>query len=717
MLKGRVTIPTENDFLDETIDVLKKLKADAVRNCDGTDMPDEIIALGQKVYQTYFVCRGDNQWVNNNLDEVQQLFLGSKYVLATQKTVSIDFLDGYLLEQIKPDYFHDVKKYWQVFDRTTNTIITDFEINQTTNEVTIKNANLFHEYSVNFLAYVIWDPTQMYNHITNNWTKEHEIPFDIRLPKSNIYMLEALTNWLENNPKTDVVRFTTFFYHFTLVFNDKRKEKFVDWFGYGTSVSVKALEDFKKEYGYELTAEDFITSGSYNSSFNVPTKKYLDYMDFIQKFVSTNVKKLVDIVHSHNKEAMMFLGDNWIGTEPYGKYFKDMNMDAVVGSVGSGATLRMISDIPHVKYTEGRFLPYFFPDTFYEGNDPCIEARENWLISRRAIMRKPVDRIGYGGYLSLAYKFPKFMAYIESICDEFRLIYKNINNQKPFTNVKVAVLNSFGKVRSWQTHMVAHALWYKEAYTYQGIIEALSGLAVDVKFISFDDVINTNVLDDIDCIINAGIHDTSFSGGVNWDNEILVSKIREFVYNGKGFIGVGEPAAYNKGGRFFQIADILGVDKELGFTLSTDKYNWNKTENHFIFKDNIEPMNYGESTQSIYAINPTTQILDLGNKEIFAATNNYGEGRGVYLAGLPYNTQNTRVLLRSIYYACNKENEMFKYFSSNPNCEVSYYPSTNTYAIINNSNFIQETKIHINKDVYRTVTLQSGQIKWFNLED
>ncbi|MDT9702934.1 1,3-beta-galactosyl-N-acetylhexosamine phosphorylase N-terminal domain-containing protein, partial [Streptomyces sp. P17] len=69
----------------------------------------------------------------------------------------------------------------------------------------------------------------------------------------------------------------------------------------------------------------------------------------------------------------------------------------------------MISDIPHVKYTEGRFLPYFFPDTFYEGNDPVIEANKNWLTARRAIMRNPVDRIGYGGYLSLAYKFPKFV--------------------------------------------------------------------------------------------------------------------------------------------------------------------------------------------------------------------------------------------------------------------------------------------------------------------
>ena len=82
--------------------------------------------------------------------------------------------------------------------------------------------------------------------------------------------------------------------------------------------------------------------------------------------MAQEAKKLVDIVHEAGKEAMMFLGDNWIGTEPYGPYFKDIGLDAVVGSVGGGATLRMIADIPHVKYTEGRFLPYFFPDTFYE---------------------------------------------------------------------------------------------------------------------------------------------------------------------------------------------------------------------------------------------------------------------------------------------------------------------------------------------------------------
>ncbi|MFQ9738629.1 MAG: lacto-N-biose phosphorylase central domain-containing protein [Christensenellaceae bacterium] len=37
--------------------------------------------------------------------------------------------------------------------------------------------------------------------------------------------------------------------------------------------------------------------------------------------------------------------------------------------------------------------------------------------------------------------------------------------------------------------MVAHELWYQKVYSYQGILEALSGMPVDVEFLSFDDVL------------------------------------------------------------------------------------------------------------------------------------------------------------------------------------------------------------------------------------
>ena len=43
--------------------------------------------------------------------------------------------------------------------------------------------------------------------------------------------------------------------------------------------------------------------------------------------------------------------------------------------------------------------------------------------ARRAILRSPISRMGYGGYLSLAAKFPKFVDTVTHIADEFRDIH------------------------------------------------------------------------------------------------------------------------------------------------------------------------------------------------------------------------------------------------------------------------------------------------------
>src|SRR5699024_965881 len=178
------------------------------------------------------------------MEEAQQLFVMSDYHTAEDTSLTFKFMNGFLDEQIVPDFNHDPKTWWQVHNRTTETLVdpSEWDVNQEDLTITIHNTTPFHEYTVNILTYMIWDPTQMYNHITNDWgDKPHEIPFDVRGPKANAHMKTNLRNRLEENPKTDVVRFTTSYYHFTLFFNDKRKEKFVDWFGYGSSVSPRAI--------------------------------------------------------------------------------------------------------------------------------------------------------------------------------------------------------------------------------------------------------------------------------------------------------------------------------------------------------------------------------------------------------------------------------------------------------------------------------------------
>ena len=574
-LRGRVTIPTDVDVVPETLELVKRWGADAIRDCDGTDYPAELRDVDAKVYSTYYTTRKDNAWAKANPDEIQQMYIMTSFHTAVEAELSIHLMDHLYPDMLKVNSYDDIRRWWEVIDRTTGEVVPveEWDYSEETGDVTIHNAKKFHDYTVSFLAYIMWDPVHMYNAVINDWQGvEKQITFDVRQPKTKEFTMKRLRKYIEDNPHIDVIRYTTFFHQFTLIFDELAREKYVDWYGYSASVSPYILEQFEQEVGYKFRPEYIIDQGYMNNQYRIPSKEFKDFQAFQRREVAKLAKEMVDITHEMGKEAMMFLGDHWIGMEPFMDEFKSVGLDAVVGSVGNGSTLRLISDIPNVKYTEGRFLPYFFPDTFHEGGDPVKEAKVNWVTARRAILRKPIDRIGYGGYLKLALDFPEFIDYVESVCDEFRTLYENIKGTTPYCVKTVAVLNSWGKMRAWGNHMVHHALYQKQNYSYAGIVEALSGAPFDVRFISFDDIKNDpKVLNDIDVIINVGGAYTAHSGGSAWADETIVTAVKEFIYNGGGFIGVGEPTAYQWEGRYFQLANALGVEKENGFNLNTDK--------------------------------------------------------------------------------------------------------------------------------------------------
>ncbi len=715
--KGRVTIPTDVDVIPETLEIMKRWGADAVRDCDGTDFPSELKEIDAKVYSTYYTTRKDNKWAKENPDEVQQCYIMTPFYTATDSHLRITLMKGISRELLEVNSRDDIKRWWEVIDRTTNEVIdpSQWDYNAEDGIVTINGATKFHEYTVSFLAYIIWDPVHMYNAVTNDWKDfEHQITFDVRQPKTRKFTMQRLRKFIDDHPYVNVLRFTTFFHQFTLVFDELKREKYVDWYGYSASVSPYILEQFEREVGYKFRPEFIIDQGYYNNQYRVPSNEFKDFQAFQRREVAKLCREMVDITHELGKEAMMFLGDHWIGTEPFMDEFKTIGLDAVVGSVGNGSTLRLISDIPAVKYTEGRFLPYFFPDTFYEGGNPVKEAKENWVTARRAILRKPIDRIGYGGYLKLALKFPEFIDYVESVCNEFRELYDNIKGTTPYCAKRVAVLNCWGKMRSWGCHMVHHALYQKQNYSYAGVIEALSGAPFDVKFISFDDILNSSdILKDIDVIINVGDADTAHTGGSYWENPQIVTAIREFVHGGGGFIGIGEPSGHQYSGHFLQLANLLGIEKETGFTLNYDKYNWSTNPNHFILNDCKGEVNFGEGKKSMYALDGT-EILVEREKEVQMAVNNYGNGRAVYISGLPYSFENSRVLYRAILWSANSENELHKWYSENYNVEVHAFVENGKYCVVNNTYEPQSTVVHTDCDSF-TLDLNPNEIKWYTI--
>ena len=714
--KGRVTIPTNLDVVKETLDIVEEWGADAIRDCDGTEFPAELKDTGAKIYATYYTTRKDNAWAKANPDEIQQMYIMSSFHTATDEKLEIHLMDHLYPDMLKVNTRDDITRWWEVIDRTTGEVVptNQWSYDEESGNVVIAPAKLFHEYTVSFLAYIMWDPVHMYNAVVNDWKDvEPQITFDVRQPKTRAHSLERLRRFLDTHQYVDVVRFTTFFHQFTLIFDELAREKYVDWFGYSASVSPYILEQFEKEVGYAFRPEYIIDQGYMNNTYRIPSKEFKDFQAFQRREVAKLAKEMVDIVHEYGKEAMMFMGDHWIGMEPFMDEFASIGLDAVVGSVGNGATLRLFSDIKNVKYTEGRFLPYFFPDTFHEGGDPVKEAKENWVTARRAILRKPIDRIGYGGYLKLALDFPEFLDYVESVCNEFRELYENAKGTTPYCVKKVAVLNSWGKIRSWGCHMVHHALYQKQNYSYAGIIEALSGAPFDVKFISFDDILkDKDILKDIDVIINVGDGDTAHTGGAVWENAVISAAIREFVYRGGGFIGVGEPAGHQYQGHYLQLADLIGVEKETGFTLNYDKYNWEEHKNHFILADTTKPVDFGEGKKNMFAYEGT-EILVQRDKEVQMAVHEFGEGRSVYISGLPYSFENSRILYRSILWSTHGENLLHQWFSTNFNVEVHAYVKNGKFCVVNNTYESQNTVIYRGDGSSFALKIEANEIKWY----
>jgi len=163
---------------------------------------------------------------------------------ATGGALEIPLMKGISPELMEVNTRDDIKRWWEVMDRTTGEpISTDaWDYNAQTGCVEVPNPAPFHEYTVAFLAYLIWDPVHMYNAVTNNWQNfEHQITFDVRQPKTHKFTMERLRKFIAEHPYVNVIRYTTFFHQFTLVFDELKREKYVDWYGYSASVSPYIL--------------------------------------------------------------------------------------------------------------------------------------------------------------------------------------------------------------------------------------------------------------------------------------------------------------------------------------------------------------------------------------------------------------------------------------------------------------------------------------------
>ena len=122
---GRVTIPTNLDVVPETIEILKRWGADAIRDCDGTEFPEELTKVGAKIYSTYYTTRKDNAWAKANPDEVQQCYIMTGFYTAENGELRIPLMQGISEELLQVNTRDDMKRWWEVVDRTTGQLRRD----------------------------------------------------------------------------------------------------------------------------------------------------------------------------------------------------------------------------------------------------------------------------------------------------------------------------------------------------------------------------------------------------------------------------------------------------------------------------------------------------------------------------------------------------------------------------------------------------------------
>lgn len=722
--KGFVTIPTDSTFIEGTKKYIDMWGADAVRDCDGVSLPTGAKHIfNADVYKAYFIVREDHEYAKKHPEYLQNVALISERKVAFTQSLEINLLEN-LFEKALEINTERYKHFWQVIDRTSGEIISDWDY-LGNNVVRINNATLYHEYSVSFFAKNTWDPVQIYNYHSNNWK---DVPIDVDIDpiyeEALNHMLYRMEEWCKANPDITVVRFTTFFYNFFILYKSGTEMTYWDWHTYAMSASPRMFDEFKKEYGYEITLEDIVSGGTYASRYQIPSETTRKYIDMVQRKCCAWAKMFVDIVHKYCKKAMMFDGDHRIGVEPYNPYFASIGLDAVVGAPHSGPYIRLLSDMKGIKYTEGRLNPYFFPNECPSDELGCAYLKKNYLSERRGLLKKPIDRIGFGGYLKLIDNYPNFQKLVKMVCDEFRTIKNHAGGTESFNFVKVAVMSYWGRQNSWMFNGNFTDDVKPETLGYGTFFNAICGQPVKVDFISFDDIIERKVdINKYDVLINTGLAGSSFQGDHYWKNENLLSSIRAYVANGGGFVGIGNPSGYKYLGKFFQLSDVLGVEKEVGFTYCKNKFFGNIDKTHWIINDiNMDKVHYVKLNETIYptgatildcSINendPTQNTLQGGNVNL--AVNEYQKGRAVYLSGLTDSFEAFRLIYKILLWASHKENQYQKVLSSNPLIDCFYYENSDSYALLNNSDSKQDTIFYDKNGNKKVVSLGGYEIKW-----
>ena len=102
-------------------------------------------------------------------------------------------------------------------------------------------------------------------------------------------------------------------------------------------------------------------------------------------------------------------------------------------------------------------------------------------------------------------------------------------------------------------------------------------------------------------------------------------------------------------------------------------------------------------------------------KEVQLAVNEFGQGRCVYISGLPYSFRNSRVLYRAVLWSASAEDELNRWYSTNYNVEVHAYVKNGKYCVVNNTYESQDTVVYKGDGSSFPLHMDANEIKWYQI--
>ena len=85
----------------------------------------------------------------------------------------------------------------------------------------------------------------------------------------------------------------------------------------------------------------------------------------------------------------------------------------------------------------------------------------------------------------------------------------------------------------------------------------------------------------------------------------------------------------------------------------------------------------------------------------------------MYLSGLPYSFENSRLLYRAILWSAHGEEELHRWFSTNFNVEVHAFVQSGQFCVVNNTYEPQSTTVWMDGGEHFPLDLAANEIKWY----